>query len=208
MDFPGMLAIPLAFILFASLFGCASSGSGVQNQVPASSASMVELENKAVIGDIVNKDIAAANGDTVSVNYIGKLVNGTLFDTSIQAEAQKAGMPLRPYYEPLSFTVGAGQMISGFDAAVVGMKIGEEKTVSIPPAQAYGEKRADAIFAVPLNQIGNSSGLKVGMTLSSANGATGRVIDITNGTVLVDMNRELAGETLVFTIKMVTIQKK
>ena len=204
-----MLAIASVFILFASLFGCTSQGTGAQNNGPLTSAAMVELENRSVIGDIItNKNIVAANGDTVSVNYIGKLTNGQLFDTSIKEEAQKAGFPLRPSYAPLSFTVGAGQMISGFDTAVVGMKIGEEKTVSLSPAQAYGEKREDAIISVPLDQVGNSSGMKVGALLYAQNGATGKVIEITNGTARVDFNHELAGETLVFTIRMVNITKK
>ena len=211
MDFKNMLAISLVFILFASLFGCASSGNGAQKKAPVSSVPPVELENKSVIGDIIaNKNIAAANGDTVSVNYIGKLTNGQLFDTSIKEEAQKAGFPLRPSYAPISFKVGAGQMISGFDAAVVGMKIGEEKIVTLAPAQAYGEKSADAVVSVPLDKIGNASGLKVGALLYAQNGATGKVIEITNGTngtARVDFNHELAGETLVFTIRMVNITK-
>jgi len=207
MDYRSMLAIPLVFILFAALFGCASPGKGAQAPAAAPGAPLVELENKSVIGDIVNKNIAAANGDTVSVNYIGKLTNGTLFDTSIKEEAQKAGFALRPSYAPLSFTVGAGQMIPGFDAAVVGMKIGEEKTVSLSPDQAYGEKRADAIITVPLANIGNSSGLQVGALIYAQSGATGKVTAIENGNVSVDFNHELAGQTLVFTIKMVNITK-
>jgi len=207
MDIKNMLAISLVFILFASLFGCASPSKGVQAPAPAPTAPLVELENKTVIGDIVNKDMAAAKGDTVSVNYIGKLTNGTLFDTSIKEEAQKAGFALRPSYAPLSFTVGAGQMIPGFDAAVVGMKIGEEKTVSLSPDQAYGEKRADAIITVPLANIGNSSGMKVGALIYAQNGATGKVTEINATDAKVDFNHELAGQTLVFTIKMVNITK-
>ena len=207
MDFKCILAISSVFILFASLFGCASAGNGAQAPAPASSAPLVELENKTVIGDIVNKNTAAASGDTVSVDYIGKLINGKLFDTSIKEEAQKANFPLRPSYAPLSFTVGAGQMIPGFDAAVVGMKIGEEKTVSLTPDKAYGEKRADAIISVPLDKIGNSSGLKVGSMLYSQSGATGKVTALNTTTATVDFNHELAGETLVFTIRMVNITK-
>ena len=205
MDFRNILAISTVFILFASLFGCASPGNGEANPGVAPSVPPVELEK----GDIItNKNIAAAAGDTVSVNYIGKLTNGKLFDTSIKEEAQKAGFPLRPSYSPLSFKVGAGQMIPGFDAGVVGMKIGEEKTVTLTPAQAYGEKNADAIISVPLDKIGNSSDLQVGSMLYAQSGATGKVIEIKNGTAKIDFNHELAGETLVFTIRMVNITKK
>ncbi len=205
MDSKVMLAIPLAFILFASLFGCASSGSGTANQAPAPGVPPVELENKSVIGDIVDKNIAAANGDTVSVNYIGKLSNGTLFDTSIKEEAQKAGFPLRPSYAPLSFKVGAGQMIPGFDAGVVGMKIGEEKTVTLPPAQAYGERIADAVISVPLGNL--PPGVKVGSMLQSQTGQAVKVVEMNSTHAKVDFNHELAGQTLVFTIRMVNITK-
>ena len=150
---------------------------------------------------------AVAKGDTVQVNYIGRLTNGKLFDTSIKEEAQKAGFPLRPSYAPISFKVGAGQMIPGFDAAVVGMKQGEEKTVSLPPEQAYGAKRDDAIISVPVARIGNSSSIKAGALLHAQNGATGKVVEIAGGIAKVDFNHELAGETLVFTIRMVFVQK-
>ncbi|MFH1056909.1 MAG: FKBP-type peptidyl-prolyl cis-trans isomerase, partial [Candidatus Micrarchaeota archaeon] len=60
-------------------------------------------------------------GDLVAVDYLGTLDDGTVFDTSIKVEAEKAGLPLRTSYEPLEFTVGAGQMIKGFDDAGVGL---------------------------------------------------------------------------------------
>lgn len=150
----------------------------------------------------------AEKGDTVFVNYIGKLENGTVFDTSVEAEAKKAGLPLRQSYSPLEFTVGAGQMIAGFDSGVVGMKEGEEKIVRIAPEDAYGNRREDAIISIPVANIGNSESIKVGSMLYAQNGASGTVIEIENGTAKVDFNHELAGKTLVFTIRMVRISKK
>lgn len=83
---------------------------------------------------------SVAAGDTVSVNYVGRLQDGTIFDSSIESEAKKsAHYTAGRKYEPLSFTVGAGQMIKGFDAGVVGMKLGEKKTITIAPKDAYGE---------------------------------------------------------------------
>ena len=84
--------------------------------------------------------MTAQKGDTVAVDYVGTLDNGTAFDTSIKEEAQKAGLPLRDSYAPLEFTVGEGQMIAGFDNAVVGMKVGEEKNVHLTPSEAYGNQ--------------------------------------------------------------------
>ncbi|MDR1775205.1 MAG: FKBP-type peptidyl-prolyl cis-trans isomerase [Actinomycetes bacterium] len=77
-------------------------------------------------------DQVAKAGDTVKVDYTGKLTDGTQFDTSIGRE-------------PLEFTVGAGQMIAGFDAAIPGMKVGETKTVTIPPEEGYGDRQVGSI---------------------------------------------------------------
>jgi len=187
----------LAITLFLAAAGCISAQPGA---------------NTTNGGDIMKNNTAgqlsAAKGDTVQVDYIGKLENGTVFDTSIASEAKKAGLPLREKYDFLEFTVGAGQMIKGFDAGVVGMKEGEEKTVKIPAADAYGPKREDAIISVPVSQIGNSESIKVGSMLYAQNGAAGKVIEITNGTAKIDFNHELAGKDLVFTIRMVKIKKK
>ncbi|WP_332881635.1 FKBP-type peptidyl-prolyl cis-trans isomerase [Methanosarcina horonobensis] len=71
---------------------------------------------------------AVRSGDTVKVDYVGKLENGMVFDTSIKETAEKEGIYVQERnYIPLTFTVGAGQMISGFDEAVIGMRVGEEK---------------------------------------------------------------------------------
>jgi len=147
----------------------------------------------------------AAKGDTVAVDYVGTLDDGTVFDTSIKAEAQKAGLPLRPSYEPLEFVVGAGQMIKGFDDAVVGMKVGDEKTVHLQPSEAYGEKRADMIVTVPKSRVGGN--VSVGDRLSSSQGLSGVVTNVTNDTVTADFNHELAGKALNFRIIMRRVTK-
>jgi len=169
---------------------------------------MVELEDQSKLGDLIASGKTAAKGDTVGVYYIGKLANGKLFDTNVKEEAQKAGLPLRDSYPLLTFTVGAGQMIPGFDAGVLGMKEGEEKTVTLPPAQAYGEKNPEAVITVPLANIGNSTSIKAGALLYAQNGATGKVVEVDATDAKVDFNHELAGETLVFTIRMVNITKR
>ncbi len=87
----------------------------------------------------VSADRIVKEGDTVAVDYLGKLEDGTVFDTSIKSEAEKTPKfnPNRDY-SPLLFTVGAGQMIKGFDKGVLGMKVGEKKTLRLPPEEAYG----------------------------------------------------------------------
>ena len=84
--------------------------------------------------------LAAQNGDLVSVHYVGKFPGGRVFDTSMKAEAVKAGIfnPARDYV-PLQVTLGAHQVISGFEEALVGMKINDTKEVTLPPEKAYGK---------------------------------------------------------------------
>lgn len=83
----------------------------------------------------------ARNGDTVRVHYVGKFPGGKVFDTSLEKEAIQAGIYNKGRdYKPLKVTLGAGQVIKGFNDAIVGLKPGEEKTVVLPPEQAYGKK--------------------------------------------------------------------
>ncbi len=85
-------------------------------------------------------DILAQMGDTVSVHYVGKFPGGKVFDTSMKAEAVKTGLfnPARDY-KPLQVQLGAHQVISGFEEALIGMKVNESKEVTLPPEKAYGK---------------------------------------------------------------------
>ncbi len=150
--------------------------------------------------------MTAQKGDLVAVDYVGTLDDGKVFDTSIKAEAVKAGLPLRDSYAPLEFTVGAGQMIAGFDSAVVGMKVGEEKNVHLSPSEAYGESDPKAIVWIPKANVPN--GTEVGTQLSSAQGATGVVVEMNATSVKIDFNNPMAGKALNFKIIMRKITKK
>ncbi len=136
------------------------------------------------------------SGDTVKVHYTGKLTNGEQFDSS-------AGR------EPLEFTVGAGQMIKGFDAAMPGMNVGEKKTINIPAIDAYGEKDPAALIEFPLSNVPADMKLEPGMqlTLSDQNGNPFPVIvaEVKDEVVVLDANHFLAGEELVFDIELVEI---
>lgn len=150
------------------------------------------------------------SGDQIVVDYIGKHLDGKVFDTSIQTVAEEAGLynPQRNYEEGLAFTVGAGQMIKGFDEAVVGMKIGETKTVEIPADKAYWERSEEMIIRVPLQEAGDISGAQVGMKILLGGMYPATISEITDAEIVFDMNHELAGETLVFDITVKSIQTK
>jgi peptidylprolyl isomerase len=138
----------------------------------------------------------AKKGDNVKVHYKGRLTNGEQFDSS---EGR----------EPLAFTVGAGQMIKGFDDAIPGMEVGEKKTINIPAKDAYGEKNADAIIEFPKSNIPEDMKLEPGMKLQLQNQA-GQPIpvvvsEVKDDVVVLDANHELAGKELVFDIELVRI---
>ncbi len=134
--------------------------------------------------------LVAKQGDNVSVHYTGTLDDGEQFDSSIGRN-------------PLSFTVGAGQMISGFDAAVLGMALGEKKTVRLEAVEAYGETDQDLIIDFPIDKL--PSGADVGGQVTFTNGATGRITNVDENTFTVDANHRLAGLPLTFEIELVSI---
>ena len=169
-------------------------------------------ENTAGTGLVTMDSATNANlvevGDTVSVNYIGALEDGTIFDTSYEETAKQAGLynPQRSY-EPLVFNVGAGQMIQGFDEGVQGMSKGEEKEIRIPPEKGYGQINPDAIFQVPVDTLKeNNITPEVGMVLQSPAGLV-LIVQVNETHATLDANHELAGKTLIFTVKVEDIQK-
>ncbi len=136
------------------------------------------------------------SGDTIKVHYHGKLTDGTTFDSS---EGR----------EPLEFEVGSGMVIAGFDIGVTGMSIGEKKTVSIPPEEAYGEKQEEMVMEFPMDRFPDDMKPEVGMQLnmSSADGQNIPVIirEVLEDKVILDANHPLAGEELVFDLELVEI---
>lgn len=138
----------------------------------------------------------AENGNTIKVHYTGKLNDGTVFDSSQDRE-------------PLEFTIGSGQVIPGFDKGVLGMELNEKKTVNIPVAEAYGERREDLIIDVPKTEIPEDLKPEVGKQLQMQNqeGQTFVVVvsEIKENSVQLDANHPLAGEDLNFDIELVEI---
>lgn len=136
--------------------------------------------------------------DTVKVHYTGSFENGDVFDSS------QGG-------SPLEFTLGAGQIIPGFEKAVVGMEKGEAKKVTIAPEDAYGEVREELKQQVSKEVMPEGLNPEVGMQLMSTlpNGQEipVTIAEVTETHVTVDANHQLAGKTLVFDIEVVEIVK-
>lgn len=136
-------------------------------------------------------------GDTITVEYEGRLEDGTVFDSSDKHD------------EPLQFTVGEGKIIKGFDQAVVGMKVGEEKEVTVPPEQAYGMHNPELVRDLPRNVFPEDQEIQRGMvfmmSLPDGRQVPVRIAEVADETVKVDLNSPLAGKTLTFSIKIVSI---
>jgi len=135
-------------------------------------------------------------GDVVKVHYTGKLTSGEQFDSSVGRE-------------PLEFTVGAGQMIKGFDAAMSGMSLGEKKTINIAPEDAYGTRSDEAIIQFPRENVPADMQLEPGMTLTLSN-QMGQpvpviVVEVQQDVIILDANHFLAGQELIFDIELVEI---
>ena len=138
----------------------------------------------------------AKSGDTVRIHYTGTLDDGTQFDTS-------AGQ------EPLEFALGAGQVIPGFDAAVEGMTVGDKKSVSIEPDQAYGQRHDQLVQEVAKSALPDEIDAQVGMALQG-HGPDGQVTHffvsaVDDDTITLDANHPLAGQQLNFDIELVEI---
>ena len=136
------------------------------------------------------------DGDVVRVHYTGKLTNGEQFDSSTGRE-------------PLEFTVGGGQMIKGFDDAMPGMTVGEKKTISIQPEDAYGHKNEDAVIEFPRTNVPPDMPLEVGMQLQlrdeEGHPVPVTIAEVKDDTVLLDANHMLAGKELIFEIELLEI---
>lgn len=136
------------------------------------------------------------NGDTVRVHYHGTLTDGSTFDSS---EGR----------EPLEFIVGEGQVIKGFDDAMVDMKVGDKKTVNIPVADAYGERRDDMMMQYPKTEFPDDMtpepGMQLHMSDNSGNVFPVLIAEVLEDVVLLDANHPLAGQDLTFEIELVSI---
>ena len=135
-------------------------------------------------------------GDTVKVHYHGRLTDGTTFDSS---EGR----------EPLEFKVGGGMVIKGFDNGVMGMAVGDKRTIEIAVEDAYGPEDPQMIMEFPMDRFPEEMKPEVGMQLNMSNGSGQNfpvvIREINEGTVILDANHPLAGEDLIFDLELMEI---
>ncbi len=175
--------VPL--LLAAALLAAACGGSAEESQITQGPQETPEPQARR-----------AQPGDTVSVHYTGTLEDGSQFDSSVGKD-------------PLQFTVGAGNVIAGFDQAVRGLAVGETRRVVIPPEDAYGDYRDDLVVEEDQADVPSGVDLQVGQQLQSVQ-PDGRVMIVTviavsETTVTLDANHRLAGKSLTFDIELVEI---
>lgn len=140
--------------------------------------------------------MAAKQGDNVKVHYTGKLQDGQVFDSSVNKD-------------PLGFQLGAGQLIPGFEKAVMGMNVGDKATIEIPSAEAYGAHNDEMLIEVSKQQMPAGLEPEVGMTLQvqQPDGQPTNVViyEVREQSIVLDANHPLAGKDLIFDIEVVAI---
>ncbi len=140
--------------------------------------------------------MAVQEGNTVTVHYTGTLDDNTVFDSS---EGK----------EPLTFTVGSHHVIPGFEKGVIGMEVGEEKTIDIPADNAYGQRREQLIQKVPktlFKDFSPEKGQQIGLMAKDGQQMMATVVDVTEEIVTLDLNHPLAGKNLHFKVKLITVE--
>ncbi|MBW3020418.1 peptidylprolyl isomerase [Candidatus Woesearchaeota archaeon] len=137
------------------------------------------------------------NGNKVKVDYTGTFEDGTVFDSSTHGD----------HSHPLEFEVGAKQVISGFEEAVIGMEKGQEKDITIEPKDAYGDANPELTKRIPRDKLPKEHEPQVGMVLMmvSPEGQQipARITEVDDKEVTIDLNHPLAGKVLKFNIKIV-----
>ena len=140
------------------------------------------------------------NGSKVTLDYEGKLEDGTVFDSSKHGD----------HSHPLEFEIGAKQVIPGFEKAVMGLKKGEEKEFFLSPEEAYGNHNPELKKEIPKDVLPKDQEPKVGMGLMLAaptgQQIPGQIIAVDKDKITVDLNHPLAGKKLTFNIKVIEVK--
>ena len=182
-------AATIALMAAACSSGVAAPVNDAPDRTPDTTVAAAAVEQTNDAGGI----LMVQDGDLVEVHYDGTLDDGSSFDSS------------RERGTPFSFEVGTGQVISGFDDAIRGLKIGESREVRIPPAEAYGERSDANIVEVPYGS--DQSDVAVGDQVYLNTGQAAIVLEVKKDTVVLDANHELAGQALTFNIEVLSITR-
>ncbi len=158
------------------------------------------MEVKDDVGSEENNNLKLAKeGDKVTLEYEGRLEDGEVFDSSSHGDHE----------HPLTFVVGEGKVIKGFNDAVIGMKKNEEKEFTLTPDEAYGMPKPEMKQEVPKTALPPGQDPKAGMALvlttQSGQQMPAKILEVTDDKVVIDMNHPLSGKTLIFKIKLVGI---
>lgn len=152
-----------------------------------------------------------STGDSVTLEYTGRLDDGTVFDTTRESVAEEEGLadaqPDREY-TPLTVEIGAGEIIEGMEEGLLGLEAGEEESLTIPPEEAYGEWSEEGVQEFDTDELTEMLGGQTpeeGAYLEAQSGQRGEVVHADEETIRVDFNPELAGETLAFDVEVVAV---
>jgi peptidylprolyl isomerase len=194
----------IAIILLGILIVCGTAFSGCVNSGTTNntivSPGNVTAAPATTITTHVAGQITAQTGDKVTVVYTGTLDDGTVFDTNVNTT-------------PVTFTLGNSSVIDGFQEAVTGMAVNEEKTVTIPSTKAYGPHLDSLVHVIPLMGPLENKSFTVGTYVTITNKTDNsysvvKILNVTPYSVTWDANDQLAGENLTFTIKVTNIERK
>lgn len=149
--------------------------------------------------------------DQVRFDYVGRLTDGTVFDTSREPVAEETelaeGQPDREY-SPLTAEIGGGQLIEGLEEGLIGLEEGDTKTITVPPEMGYGQPREDLIVAYDPSEFKQRLGdaeIEEGMRVRAMDGDVGEILHIDSDVIRVDFNHDLAGESLEFEIEVLNV---
>lgn len=155
--------------------------------------------------------MAIADGDSVTIEYTGRLDDGTVFDTSLEEVAKEEGVydpEANREYGPLSFEVGAGEVIPGMEDGLRGQEEGDSPTITVPPEEGYGEWDEENVQEYGVEELKQMTGghePEEGAYLQTQQGQLAEITEVGEDVVKVDFNHQLAGETLEFDIEIVDV---
>lgn len=156
--------------------------------------------------------MAIETGDTVEIEYTGRLKDGTIFDTSRESVANEAGLieaqPEREF-TPLTVEIGSGRLIEGLEEGLLGREVGDTPTITIPPEQGYGEWAEKHVEEYDPGEFSTMIGGQTpeeGAYIETQDGERAEIIHVDDDVVRIDFNHELAGETVEFDVEIIDVR--